>query len=125
MSEGWFSVANRPQAKGGSRAARTEEGDSSQLVARAVPLSVTLRLHCQPGAKRSEIQGLHGAALKIRLAAPPVDGKANEALLTFLSRHLGIPQRDVELVSGPSSRHKVVRVTGVSMDQILALPEMK
>lgn len=73
---------------------------------------VTLTLHIQPGAKRSEIAGLHGDALKIRLAAPPVEGRANEALLKFIAELFGVPVRQVELKQGGQSRHKVVAVTG-------------
>ena len=57
----------------------------------------TLSLHVQPGAKKSECAGLHGEALKIRLAAPPVDGKANEALLRFLAQRLAIPRQQISL----------------------------
>ena len=74
-----------------------------------------LVLHVQPGAKRTEVSGLHGEALKIRLAAPPVDGKANEALLGFVADIFGVPQRGVELLRGGQSRHKMVRVTGSSV----------
>ena len=77
---------------------------------------VVLALHIQPGAKRSEIAGLHGEALKIRLAAPPVDGKANDALIAFLAKLLDVPKSRVELVSGQSSRAKRVRVAGVAAD---------
>ena len=74
--------------------------------------SIVLVLHVQPGAKRTEIAGLHGEALKIRLAAPPIDGKANEALLSFIAKTFGVPQREVELLRGGQSRHKMVKVTG-------------
>lgn len=74
--------------------------------------SLVLVLHVQPGAKRTEISGLHGEALKIRLAAPPVDGKANEALLSFIAEVFAVPQRNVELLRGGQSRHKRVKVTG-------------
>ena len=77
--------------------------------------SLVLVLHVQPGAKRTEVSGLHGEALKIRLAAPPVDGKANEALLGFVADIFGVPQRGVELLRGGQSRHKMVRVTGSSV----------
>ena len=73
---------------------------------------VTLTLHVQPGAKRSEINGLHGEALKIRLAAPPIDGRANEALIKYLAELFEVPQRQVELKQGGQSRHKVVAVSG-------------
>ena len=74
--------------------------------------TLVLVLHVQPGAKRTQISGLHGEALKIRLAAPPVDGKANEALLSFIAETFAVPQRDVELLRGGQSRHKMVKVTG-------------
>ncbi|MBK9148530.1 MAG: YggU family protein [Flavobacteriales bacterium] len=77
--------------------------------------SFTLTLHVQPGAKRTEVAGTHGDALKIRLAAPPVDGKANEALLSYLAEQFGVPKRQVELVSGHASRRKVVRVIGAKL----------
>ena len=73
---------------------------------------ITLTLHVQPGAKRSEISGLHGEALKIRLAAPPIDGRANEALLKYIGGLFDVPLRQVELKQGGQSRHKVVAITG-------------
>ena len=75
---------------------------------------VVLTLHIQPGAKRTEVAGLHGHALKIRLAAPPVDGKANEALIAFVAKTLGVSKSHVELVSGQTSRAKRLRVAGVT-----------
>ena len=77
---------------------------------------ITLALHVQPGAKRSEIAGLHGAALKIRLAAPPIEGRANEALLKFIAELFGVPLRQIELKQGGQSRHKVVAITGSAID---------
>lgn len=77
---------------------------------------VSLTLHIQPGAKRSEIAGLHGEALKIRLAAPPVEGRANEALLKFIAELFGVPVRQVELKQGGQSRHKVVAITGSKVE---------
>lgn len=74
---------------------------------------VVLTLHIQPGAKKTEVVGLHGDALKIRLAAPPVDGKANAALLAFVAEQLGVAKSTVELVSGQTSRAKRVRVSGM------------
>lgn len=71
---------------------------------------VTLTLHVQPGAKRSEIAGLHGEALKIRLAAPPVEGRANEVLLKFIAGLFEVPLRQVTIQSGEKSRQKVVLV---------------
>jgi uncharacterized protein (TIGR00251 family) len=80
-----------------------------------------LNLHIQPGAKRSELVGLHGDALKIRLAAPPVEGKANAALIAFLADLLGVPKAAVSLEAGASSRRKRVRVDGASAQAVEAL----
>jgi uncharacterized protein (TIGR00251 family) len=80
--------------------------------------SFTLSLHIQPGAKKTEIIGLHGDALKIRLAAPPMDGKANECLIAFLAEELGVPRAQVELASGASSRRKRLRINGASAEAI-------
>ena len=74
---------------------------------------VTLRLHIQPGAKKTAVVGLHGEALKIRLAAPPVEGKANACLIAFLADRLGVARSAIRLVSGKASRAKRVRIGGV------------
>lgn len=79
---------------------------------------VILNLHIQPGAKKTEVVGMHGDALKIRLAAPPVDGKANEALLSYVATKVGVGKTAVELVSGQTSRAKRVRVGGVTPESI-------
>lgn len=86
---------------------------------------VVLSLHVQPGARKTDIAGLHGEALKIRLAAPPVDGKANACLLGFLAETLGIARSSVELIGGATARAKRVRVEGVSLAQVAQrlLPE--
>jgi uncharacterized protein len=69
-----------------------------------------LQVHVQPGASRTEVAGMHGEALKVRLAAPPVDGKANAELLRFLAEVFGVPRRNVTLLRGETSRAKVVRI---------------
>ena len=79
---------------------------------------VVLTLHIQPGAKTSEVVGLHGEALKIRLAAPPVDGKANAALLAFLAAKVSVGRTAVQLLSGESSRAKRVRIAGVDVERV-------
>jgi uncharacterized protein (TIGR00251 family) len=76
---------------------------------------VKLRLHIQPGAKKTAVAGLHGDALKIRLHAPPVDGQANAALIAFLAQRLGVAKTAVTILSGASSRAKRVQVVGVSL----------
>ncbi len=85
------------------------------------PGCFTLTLHIQPGAKKSECAGLHGDALKIRLAAPPVDGKANAALLEFIADRLGLSKASVRLKSGQTSRRKVLEVCGTASNALAQL----
>lgn len=81
----------------------------------------TLTLHIQPGAKKTEVAGEHGDALKIRLAAPPVDGKANSALIAFVADRLGLAKSAVSLKSGQTSRRKVIEVTDAPADTLRRL----
>lgn len=71
-----------------------------------------LLLHChlQPGARREGFAGLHGDRLKIRISAPPVEGRANERLIAWLAEQFGVPQRAVTLERGDTSRQKSVRI---------------
>lgn len=83
--------------------------------------SVVLRLHVVPGAGRTAVTGRHGDALKVRVAAPPERGRANDACLALVASTLGVGPAQVELVSGPSSRSKRVRVTGIEPDEVRRL----
>jgi len=83
--------------------------------------AVRVSVHVQPRATCSEIVGLHGAALKVRLQAPPVDGAANEALIELLAERLGVARRAVRVVAGASSRAKTVEVDGTTEDAVRAL----
>jgi len=76
---------------------------------------VVLTLHIQPGAKKTEVVGLHGEALKIRLAAPPVDGKANAALIAFIAAKVGAGRTAISLISGDTSRAKRVGIRGADI----------
>jgi uncharacterized protein (TIGR00251 family) len=67
--------------------------------------------HLQPKASKSEFAGLHGDALKIRIQAPPVEGKANTELIKFLAKQFAVSKRDIEIISGELNRHKRVRIT--------------
>jgi len=83
---------------------------------------LTLRLHVQPGARNTAWAGLHGpGAFKVRLAAPPVDGRANEALIAFVAQALGLPRRSVQLVRGQTTREKTLVAQGVDPVQWQAL----
>ncbi len=83
--------------------------------ARPTPDGVLLAVHIQPSAARTECAGTHGGAIKIRVAAPPRDGAANDALLRFLADHIGLPLRSVLIHSGESARRKRILLRGASL----------
>lgn len=80
--------------------------------------TVLIRLHVQPKASKSRIVGLHDGCLKISVAAPPVEGKANKAVVKFLADILGVPVRDVNVKSGAQSRRKLVVVKALDATEI-------
>ena len=82
---------------------------------------ITLALHVQPGARQTECAGQHGDALKIRLAAPPVDGKANAALIAFIAERLGCARADIAIKSGQSARRKLLTVSGSAPEAVARL----
>ena len=73
-----------------------------------------LIVQVQPRSPRSEVVGLHGDAVKVRLAAPPVDGAANDELVRFLAARLGVPRSAITLVRGATGRRKMLRVEGMT-----------
>ena len=79
-------------------------------------LRTSLRLRVVPGATRSRVVGRHGDAWKVRVSAPPEGGRANDAVLAVLAAALDVTRRDLELVSGRSSRDKVVVLDGMTLD---------
>jgi uncharacterized protein len=80
--------------------------------------AVTFRLRAQPRASKTEITGEHGGAVKLRIAAPPVDGKANDEVVRFFSKLFEVPIRSIEMVSGDSSRDKLIRIHNISMARV-------
>jgi uncharacterized protein len=82
---------------------------------------VVLELLIQPRASRTRVVGEHDGRLKIQLAAPPVDGEANAALIEFLAKALDVPRRDIELLTGETGRRKRVRVRGLTAERAVAL----
>jgi uncharacterized protein (TIGR00251 family) len=81
--------------------------------------SVTFKVKVQPRAPRTEIVGEHAGAVKLRVAAPPVDGKANEECRRFLAKLFEVSATSVEIVSGESSRDKVIRIRSISARRVL------
>lgn len=82
-------------------------------------MPTTLSFHVQPLAKQTEIVGWHSDAIKIRLAAPPVDGKANDELIEFLARRLALPRAALRVVRGERSRRKAAQLSGISEPEAL------
>jgi uncharacterized protein (TIGR00251 family) len=88
--------------------------------------AVTFKVRVQPRASRTEVAGEHAGAVKLRIASPPVDGKANEECRRFLARLVRVSASAVEIVTGDSSKDKVIRIRNVSTERVreaLALPD--
>ena len=79
-----------------------------------------ISIYVQPRASKTMIAGMHDGCVKVRLAAPPVDGAANAALIEFVAERLNLARSYVRIVSGQTSRRKVVEVDGVSAEQLAA-----
>ncbi len=85
-----------------------------------MPPSCTLAIKVIPNAPRTEIVGWLGDALKIKVHAPPVEGRANDALCEFLAEHLDLPRRAITVARGDTSRQKVLRIDGLSATELQA-----
>jgi len=85
--------------------------------------SGVLIVHVVPRATRTEVVGMHGDALRVRVAAPPVDGAANEELVRFLAERLGVPRSAIAIAAGDTSRRKRVLIEGVETAHALRLLE--
>jgi len=86
--------------------------DSTWLRHDAAAQRLTLSLHVQPGARKNELVGLHGGALKVKIAAPAADNRANAALIAFLSETLGIQKSAIVIRHGATGRRKVIEIAG-------------
>jgi uncharacterized protein (TIGR00251 family) len=80
--------------------------------------TITLKIHLLPRASRDEICGLHGDALKIKVTAPPVEGKANMALQRFIAKKLNLATSQIEIMAGQRSREKILRISGISRAEV-------
>jgi uncharacterized protein (TIGR00251 family) len=85
---------------------------------RETSAGIEIPLHVQPRARRSQIVGIHNRALKIKIAAPPVDDAANRAIVEFFSRLLGVSKSRVCIIAGEKSRDKVLRIDGLSLNTL-------
>jgi len=84
-----------------------------------VASSIIISVHIQPRASKTEVVGWHGEAVKIRLQSAPVDGAANDELVRFVSKVLGVPRAAVSIIAGATSRRKRLSLDGVSRSQVL------
>lgn len=84
----------------------------------ATATGVRLSVHVQPRASQSEVVGRHGEAIKLRIAAPPVDGAANAAVIELLSERLGVPRRTIRITAGTSDRRKTVEIDGITPETV-------
>ncbi len=85
---------------------------------RSCPDGALIMLRVRPGAPKNEAQGVHNDRLKVRLTSPPVEGRANDCLMEFLSEILGVKKSALSLVAGHKSRDKTVKVTGASVGEV-------
>ncbi|HSL02029.1 MAG TPA: DUF167 family protein [Nitrospiraceae bacterium] len=92
----------------------------NSLIVRDTKDGAILTVHIQPKASTTECVGIHGDAIKIRVAAPPVDGAANDELIRFLARQFSIPSTSVQIHSGAGGRHKRVLVKGITAQMVMA-----
>jgi uncharacterized protein (TIGR00251 family) len=79
-------------------------------------LATRIKIYVQPRASKTAVIGMHGDAVHIRLAAPPVDNAANEALVKLVAERLGIAKRQVRVVAGATSRRKIIEIDGMSAE---------
>ena len=82
--------------------------------------SATVSIRVVPRSSKEGVAGFEGGVVRIRLNAPPVEGQANEALVRFLAKALGVPKRRIALVAGGKGRNKIVRVDGITLEAFLA-----
>lgn len=80
---------------------------------------VRLEVSVQPRSSRNQVVGEQNDTLKIKLTAPPVEGEANAALVDFLANYLNLPRRDIKLIKGETSRHKIVEIIGITREELI------
>lgn len=80
---------------------------------------VRLEVSVQPRSSRNQVVGEQNEALKIKLTAPPVEGEANAALIDFLANYLKLPRKDIKIIKGETSRHKLVEIMGITREELI------
>ena len=113
-------VVNRMSAKGRASPDRRTSPVDTAAKSTIATASCTLAIKAIPNAPRSEIIGWLGDALKVKVHAPPVEGRANEALCDFLAASLDVPRRAVTVLRGDTSRQKLLQITGLTLADVKA-----
>lgn len=98
---------------------KSDAANDAQAIS-ASSTGVTIRVYVAPRSSANKLMGIHDGALKVALTAPPVEGAANKALIAFLAKALGISKSDVRLASGETSRHKMVQVSGITVEAVMS-----
>jgi uncharacterized protein len=93
---------------------------NAPTITRSTPEGCTLSVRIQPSARKNAITGTHDGSLKISLTTPPVDGRANEALIAFLAERLHLPKARITLLAGATCRTKTLRITGLTAPEVEA-----
>ena len=83
--------------------------------------TTTIRIRLTPRSSRNQVLGREGGVYRVKVTSPPVNGKANKALVDLLAKRLGVPKGNIEIVSGKSSREKSVRIHGLSLEAVALL----
>ena len=94
--------------------------DNAPAFAQSATDGCTLQVRIHPGARKNAITGTHDSAIKISLTTPPIEGRANEALIAFLADQLRLPKSRIALITGATSRSKTLRITGKSAAEVQA-----
>jgi len=110
--------SDRPNICGCGKDAASRVSTGTMINLNESPTGITFAVKVHPRARKNAVTGEVGDALKVALTAPPVDGKANEACTDFLAKLLKVPRSSVTIASGHSSRNKVIRVAGLSAEEV-------
>lgn len=93
----------------------------ANLAVKELPDGISVKVRLQPRASRNTIAGISGDSLKLCLTAPPVEGEANEACISFLAQLCGVAKRQVNIISGHKNRNKVIKITGIDREGFIAV----
>jgi uncharacterized protein len=97
----------------------------THIITNAVTMHTDIRIKLLPRSSKSQIMGKEGDMYKVKVNSPPVDGEANKELISLLSKKLGQPKKNIEIITGKTSRMKVVRIYGISEEELSGLLDFR